>query len=262
MNLLNKFPDRLEVHFNEKNLGQANNRDKSNQLSKGKYLTYLDGDDVFLPGKISKQVKLLEENPEIAICYHNVEVFDSFTGETNFYWKERFGYGDGEIRNFIQYGNNLCSLAFMFRKKDIPTEKFSHSGQDWLYFVEVMNKGGGKYHYIDEVLARYRRHSENMTLNWEDKINGQIHTLNILHKRYPQYHSQINIRRSEVLLTKSLFFAARKEYLVAIRNLFSSLKFVFPAIWRVLRIPLREIKFFISKGGKADHLIKSLIKSE
>lgn len=40
-------------------------------LASGKYIAHLDGDDYWLPGKLIRQIKILEESPEVTACYTN-----------------------------------------------------------------------------------------------------------------------------------------------------------------------------------------------
>ena len=47
----------------------AASRNYGIRLSKGKYIAFLDSDDIWLPKKLEKQVQMMEENPEIALSY-------------------------------------------------------------------------------------------------------------------------------------------------------------------------------------------------
>ena len=60
---------------NEKNLGGANARNVGIINSTGEYITFLDDDDVYLPGKISVQVKYMMEK-DLDVCVMDGETYD------------------------------------------------------------------------------------------------------------------------------------------------------------------------------------------
>lgn len=259
LELSSKFPGRLELHFNEENLGVGGNRRKGFDLCRGELIAYLDGDDEYLPGKIQKQVELMLLRPDIALCYHNVEVFDTYSGYKVYDWDERFGSGDGDVRDLIRFGQNLSSLSFFFRREHMPASGFDALGIDWLFFIQTLINGGGKYLYIDEVLARHRRHKNNWTWDWDKKFETQNYTLSFVSANYPQFEPEVRLRRADTHLLQTIFNSRKKNIFIAARHFYRSLVLSFPKVWTLLRLPLREFVFWIKKGRKLDPLVRSLL---
>lgn len=56
--------ERVKVHTNEKNLGDYPNRNKAASFAKGKYIKYLDSDDIMYPHCIDVMVRAIEMFPE------------------------------------------------------------------------------------------------------------------------------------------------------------------------------------------------------
>jgi glycosyltransferase involved in cell wall biosynthesis len=56
--------DRIRVYVNEKNLGDYPNRNKAASFAKGKYLKYLDADDLMYPYCLDSLVYFMEQCPE------------------------------------------------------------------------------------------------------------------------------------------------------------------------------------------------------
>lgn len=67
------YPDIVEYHRNDSNLGVQKNYLKAFSYCRGKYLAMCDADDYWIcRTKLSRQVEYMEKHPECAICYHRV----------------------------------------------------------------------------------------------------------------------------------------------------------------------------------------------
>lgn len=71
-----KKDNRIKFIENEKNLGLAKTLNKCASHAKGDYLVRMDGDDISLPGRISRQIHFLESHTEYAFCGCSINLFD------------------------------------------------------------------------------------------------------------------------------------------------------------------------------------------
>ncbi len=62
-----EIDNRVKVYRNEKNLGDYPNRNKAASYAKGKYLKYVDGDDLIYPNGLEIMIRAMQQNPEAAI---------------------------------------------------------------------------------------------------------------------------------------------------------------------------------------------------
>jgi len=62
-----KKDPRIKVYVNEKNLGDYPNRNKAASYAKGKYLKYLDADDIIYPHGLEIMVHTMEQFPEAGL---------------------------------------------------------------------------------------------------------------------------------------------------------------------------------------------------
>ena len=62
-----EFIDRVSIVINECNLGEYRNRNKAASLAKGKYIKYLDSDDLMTPDCLEVMVKKMEKYPSAGI---------------------------------------------------------------------------------------------------------------------------------------------------------------------------------------------------
>ncbi len=60
-----KFPDKIVLLKNEQNLGLPETLNKCLSAAHGYYVARMDGDDISLPDRFEKQIRFLEENPDI-----------------------------------------------------------------------------------------------------------------------------------------------------------------------------------------------------
>lgn len=65
--------------------GPSKPRNTGLQMAKGKYISFLDGDDLLEPGRTKQQVEALESHPEAAICVGDYRNFkDGVVGDGHF----------------------------------------------------------------------------------------------------------------------------------------------------------------------------------
>ena len=209
-----KYPhNKINLLLSHKNQGITKNVNRLHYNCNGKYITFLSADDLFLPGKIRKQVEYMEAHLKCIISYHNSEIFDSYTGKILGYYNSRSRYSyEGGVETLIIHG--MFSGPFgMTRREKAPRHGFDEMipiSSDWLYCIETLINGG-EIHYIDEVLGKYRRHKNNITATeptiimfWEKLLTILIVTVRYprLIKYYPLMIKDIGIRLRDNFLKK------------------------------------------------------------
>jgi len=71
-----KYPSVFKIILSPENRGITENSNLAHFSCSGKYIAWMGGDDLMLPGKLSKQVEFMERNSNCAISYHDHIVFD------------------------------------------------------------------------------------------------------------------------------------------------------------------------------------------
>jgi hypothetical protein len=162
------------------------------------------GDDLMLPGKITEQVRFFEAHPDCAICYHDLDIFDSGSGRSLGTYSQENKPRTGDVRTAIRYGAFNGAVSNMVRASCSPSSGFNERiliASDWLYWVECL-WSGGKIYYINKVLGRHRRHERNVTnLSRSDLslVEDGLFSCEIILARGPQFYREVEARRAEEL---------------------------------------------------------------
>jgi glycosyltransferase involved in cell wall biosynthesis len=155
-----RYPEKIKAVINAVNLGVTLNCNKALELCEGDYISLFAGDDLMLPGKISKQAAVMDFSPDIVLSYHPVEIFDSETDKTIFTTNQHAREDVYSTEDLLLKGGIPGGCSIMIRRDALPEGGYDgrlKTVSDWLFFLEISMRG--RLYKIDEVLARYRKHA-------------------------------------------------------------------------------------------------------
>lgn len=151
--------ERIRLIQNQTRLGLAESLNVGIRGAKGEYIARADADDVYPSDRFSKQVKFLDEHPEISVCGS---------------WQRHFGKRNyihqppetkEEMKASLLFGCEVCHSTVMMRRKDILSldklydpNYLSEDYELWSRAAQTLN-----FATIPEVLGEYRWNGENIT---------------------------------------------------------------------------------------------------
>lgn len=257
-----KNPEVILPNINKSNIGITKNFNLALERCNGEYVTFLDGDDFYFPGKLSHQQKFMSENPQFALSYHDIEVFVSTTDEHIYNWQDRFIGKDVSISELVRYGPVLPYLGVMIRRECMPrkVDERIPVGSDWLLWIESLINCNSQAGFINLTLGRYRRYAGNITRAWTWKIEDQLTTLAIVEKSWPDLSAASRKRKAEIYLIDTILNLRKREFRKARKTVGLMFKHAYPHPLVLLRLPIRELIFLIKARGRFDDLVESLFK--
>ncbi len=221
-----KYPGKFVLRLSRENQGITKNSNLAHFACSGKYIAWMGGDDLMLPGKISTQVKFMEKNPTCAICYHDLVVFDSKTGCKTYLFSEKNKPREGGVADITKYGCFNGACATFIRKNKAPKNGFNELlpvASDWLYWIECLATGG-EIRYINSILGKYRRHDLNVTkkhVNITQNYIDHLNTCNHILVFAPHLLKETNHARARIIASIRKQLNYRNSLIISLRNRFS-----------------------------------------
>ena len=160
------FSDARIRYFYKSNTGVADTRNFGITLAMGKYIAFLDADDLFLPQNLEKKVLFLEQHPLIPLVHAAETVFDSESGNIV---NTSFGKSGTVLNDLLEMkGTVIHSPSSVVVRKEILADcglfdvNLSTSA-DWELWVRLAARC--EFGYLSEPLSRYRVHARQMHRN-------------------------------------------------------------------------------------------------
>lgn len=162
MDYAHSHPSLIRPFLHEKNLGIARNKAFAQRQARGDFVTYLDGDDIFLPGKLETESAVLRDHPEVKIVYSNFYFIDREGRKTRL-WADGVtppsGYVFPEVfaRDFPHntlFRNELLSRSCLEEVGYYDEGRITH--EDWDLKIRLTSRF--RVAYCPTPLIGYRMH--------------------------------------------------------------------------------------------------------
>lgn len=186
----NRYPDKIRLLLQEKNVGGPENLKRVIEASNAKYITCLDGDDFYTDEyKLQKQVDFLEAHPECAACFHNTWNIDASGRKLGLFNKPDF-HAVHDAREFIRERWFVPIHSAVLRREYIEFPEWYNTVMNDDYVVHLSVAKHAPYYYMPDVMVAYRRHSENTSIAYRDLIMTDIKLCAVLENMKPLYPAE------------------------------------------------------------------------
>jgi glycosyltransferase involved in cell wall biosynthesis len=158
---VNRYPDLIKPILQGQNLGIAANRNSGFKAALGEYITWLDGDDRFLPEKIQKELEVLRKNTWADIAYSNIYYTDEKLNRIKTRYKPGHGL-NGNIFKAVATRRLPPPAKVLLCRKCFSEVGFMDETlkiyEDWEWMIRLASNFS--FTYCPEPLYEYRQHPE------------------------------------------------------------------------------------------------------
>ena len=171
------FKDERIIYIKQEHKGLPSARNKGIENAKGEYIAFLDSDDMWLPEKIDKQLKIFNKNKlKLGVVYCGVEYIDEKSRKAK---EKKLPAYKGNIflellgarRNVVLgAGSTVLVKKECFQRCGLLDENLPYRVD-----LELLIRISKKFHfdYVPETLVKIRIHDKRMSFNLDTVIKGR-----------------------------------------------------------------------------------------
>ena len=162
---LDEYHDsRIKLYHNEHNMGCTCCYNKGIDLCTGEYLARLDADDISFPDRLAKQVKYMQEHPDVMVLSTRFKFFGA-KDDAGLFMPNNPEY----VKASLLLGNGFCHSTIMYRRT-LFTEGGIRYDESFRYaqdydLIERIHEQGFKVMHLPECLVYYRVHLKQISSN-------------------------------------------------------------------------------------------------
>lgn len=164
--IVKRFTDpRIRFFRHDKNQGLIPTLNEGFEMARGKYIARMDADDVALPHRIEKQVKFMEEHPEVGLLGSWTENFGAQKSIT----KYPAGYDENDWQMLYRCSFAHPSLILrsdVIKKHHLYFDKEFIHAEDYDFAARLSQHS--RLSNLPEVLLKYRVHNQSVSSKFRE----------------------------------------------------------------------------------------------
>ena len=227
--IIEKYSGRITWWVSEPDQGQAEAINKGIKHAKGEIVAWLNSDDYYLPGAVTKAVATFQNHPSLSFVYGDVLAVDADGCQIN-----KLHYYQMDLIDLMRF--NIIGQPSVFIRREIlnkigfldPSLQYLLDHQLWLRLAQQ-----APIQYLPEMLSAARFHSQSKNVAQASAFGEEAYRIIAWMQRIPELNSKYENNKKQIwagahrfnaryLLDGEQPWAAYKAYLQCIRADFST----------------------------------------
>lgn len=199
------------------------------RIASGKFIAFLDSDDVWLPNKIEEDLKIFNSNPEAGLVYSDIQIIGA-DGKLKRELKreKKTGWVTEHLlrKNFVSVGAHLIRTQILRDIGGFREERQLSCSEDYETWVRLSTFT--QFTHQPSATAKIRVHPNNSVKNIETSIRAVLYACDLFEKEDYLTANQkklVKKTRAWVTLNNSLGYASTNQKREAINLLKQSFKY-------------------------------------
>ncbi|MBD2513109.1 glycosyltransferase [Nostoc muscorum FACHB-395] len=187
--VLAEFSDRRITAIHQANQGLSAARNAGIRSARGKYIAFLDDDDLWEPQKLEKQIPVLEANPRIGLIYSDSLFFSDKRGLLPGSYNTAFPTPNLQVLWTLFRYNYIPVLTVVVRRDCLDkvglfdeTLRYCGDYDLWLRLIEKF-----PIYFLNQPLARYRRSPNSLSQDGEQVFTNHLRAKEKVIDRNPEF---------------------------------------------------------------------------
>lgn len=172
--------------------------------ARGKYLAFLDSDDLWVEDKLHKQVCYMESNPELALTYTNLYSFESDPNDCK---KSPMLKPEKTLSGYVfykLYAHQLIPNSTVMVQTNVVSkigllreDRALKANEDYEYWLRIAYQY--PIGYIDLPLTKYRQHSGGISKAQVEHFQSKLYLIDLIDKQFPSVKTELASERQSWL---------------------------------------------------------------
>jgi len=157
--------ERITAVIHQVNQGIARTINEGCRIAQGKYIAFIASDDVWIPGKLEKQLSILCDDDNLVVHSEGTIIDQDGLPTGELFSQVHHAEGkkkNGDIFEELMLGNYIFGSTVIVKRENLHGIRFNERLEclnDFQFYVDISRLC--QYRFINEPLAKYRIHEKN-----------------------------------------------------------------------------------------------------